>query len=166
MESTTGIWTMRCTMFVDRASSNLVIVDRSNGDELERFSLDLVYEPTAIFKDDKREIYTNLILFTVLDDPRKRSGPSDMHIFQSIANPLTNQATKAQDIVDEIQAAKEGRGRATSGQRIPPPPSGPAPQPPRFGDMESYLKESAGLGRSDFFTQQGLENGIIRPIVS
>lgn len=155
MESTTGIWTMRCTMFVDRASSNLVIVDRSNGDELERFSLDLVYEPTAIFKDDKREIYTNLILFTVLDDPRKRSGPSDMHIFQSIANPLTNQATKAQDIVDEIQAAKEGRGRATSGQRIPPPPSGPAPQPPRFGDMESYLKESAGLGRSDFFTQQG-----------
>lgn len=58
-------------------------------DELERFSLDLVYEPTAIFKDDKREIYTNLILFTVLDDPRKRSGPSDMHIFQSIANPVS-----------------------------------------------------------------------------
>ncbi|XP_034306278.2 epidermal growth factor receptor kinase substrate 8 isoform X25 [Magallana gigas] len=146
MESTTGIWTMRCTMFVDRASSNLVIVDRSNGDELERFSLDLVYEPTAIFKDDKREIYTNLILFTVLDDPRKRSGPSDMHIFQSIANPLTNQATKAQDIVDEIQAAKEGRGRATSGQRIPPPPSGPAPQPPRFGDMDYRQSRVGGLG--------------------
>lgn len=139
MESTTGIWTMRCTMFVDRASSNLVIVDRSNGDELERFSLDLVYEPTAIFKDDKREIYTNLILFTVLDDPRKRSGPSDMHIFQSIANP-------AQDIVDEIQAAKEGRGRATSGQRIPPPPSGPAPQPPRFGDMDYRQSRVGGLG--------------------
>lgn len=139
MESTTGIWTMRCTMFVDRTSSNLVIVDRSNGDELERFSLDLVYEPTAIFKDDKREIYTNLILFTVLDDPRKRSGPSDMHIFQSIANP-------AQDIVDEIQAAKEGRGRATSGQRIPPPPSGPAPQPPRIGDMDYRQSRVGGLG--------------------
>lgn len=69
-------------------------------DELERFSLDLVYEPTAIFKDDKREIYTNLILFTVLDDPRKRSGPSDMHIFQSIANPVSILESKSTGLTE------------------------------------------------------------------
>ncbi|XP_048779459.2 epidermal growth factor receptor kinase substrate 8-like protein 1 isoform X5 [Ostrea edulis] len=146
MEGTTGIWTMRCTMIVERKPLTLVILDKSNGEELERFPLDLVHEPTAIFKDDKREIYTNLILFTVLEDPRRRNGQADMHIFQSIV-------TAAQDIVDEIQAAKDGRLGGTSGQRIPPPPMGPAPNPPRFGD-ETYLKESAGLGRSDFYTQQ------------
>ncbi|XP_078332261.1 epidermal growth factor receptor kinase substrate 8-like isoform X2 [Crassostrea virginica] len=182
MESTTGIWTMRCTMTIDRHSNMLVIIDRSNGDELEKFPLDLVYEPTAIFKDDKREIYNNLILFSVLEDSRKRNGPSDMHIFQSVVNPRTKVETPAQEIVDEIQAVKEGRSRGIQGQRIPPPPTGPAPQPPRFGDMgmtimspditeskqnietqvrnldihdsETYLKESAGLGRSDFFSQQ------------
>ena len=31
MESTTGIWTMRCTMTIDRHSNMLVIIDRSNG---------------------------------------------------------------------------------------------------------------------------------------
>lgn len=55
-------------------------------DELERFSLDFVYEFIVIFKDDKREIYINLILFIVLDDFRKRSGLFDMYIFQSIVN--------------------------------------------------------------------------------
>ncbi|KAK3102292.1 hypothetical protein FSP39_010265 [Pinctada imbricata] len=124
MEQSTGIWTMRCSMAVER--KYLVIIDKANGEELERFPIENVHDPTAIFKDDRREIYTNLILFTVLEDPRRRGGQADMHIFQSISAP-------AQHIVDDIQAVKEGRARPP-GPRIPPPPMGPAPDPPRFGD--------------------------------
>ncbi|XP_062606457.1 epidermal growth factor receptor kinase substrate 8-like isoform X2 [Saccostrea cucullata] len=182
MESSTGIWTMRCVMIVDKQTSTLMIIDKGNGEELERFPIESVHEPTAIFKDDKREIYTNLILFTVVDDIRRRNGPADMHIFQSIISP-------AQEIVDEIQAAKDGRPSSSFGQKIPPPPMGPAPNPPRFGEaghwvigrptvtrrqfsassadfnqefikssqnyQKTYLKENAGLGRSDFYSQQG-----------
>ncbi|KAJ8299245.1 hypothetical protein KUTeg_023305 [Tegillarca granosa] len=72
MENTTGIWTMRCLLIVER--KNLIVIDKGNGEELERFPIQLVHEPTAIFKDDRREIYTNLILFTILDDPRKRNS--------------------------------------------------------------------------------------------
>ena len=121
MESTTGIWTMRCVMIIER--KNLVVIDKGNGDELERFPLELVHDPTAIFKEDRREVYTNLILFSVLDQPGKYNGRCDMHIFQSIRVP-------AQEIVDEILAAKEGRPSRNISS-IPPPPMGPAPDPDR-----------------------------------
>ncbi|XP_052066250.1 epidermal growth factor receptor kinase substrate 8-like isoform X2 [Mytilus californianus] len=120
MESTTGIWTMRCVMIIER--KNLIVIDKGNGEELERFPLELVHEPTAIFKEDKREVYTNLILFTMLENPGKYNSRCDMHIFQSINAP-------AQDIVDELLAAKEGRPKLFSSS-IPPPPMGPAPDPP------------------------------------
>jgi epidermal growth factor receptor kinase substrate 8 len=77
-------------------------------DELERFPIAQVHEPTAIFKNDKREIYNNLVLFTILDDPRKRNSQTDMHIFQSVASP-------AQEVVDELLASKDGRGRVGAG---------------------------------------------------
>ncbi|CAC5385775.1 EPS8 [Mytilus coruscus] len=64
MESTTGIWTMRCVMIIER--KNLIVIDKGNG---------------------------------------------------------------AQDIVDELLAAKEGRPKLFSSS-IPPPPMGPAPDPP------------------------------------
>lgn len=57
-------------------------------EELERFPLELVHEPTAIFKEDKREVYTNLIMFTMLENPGKYSSRCDMHIFQSINAPV------------------------------------------------------------------------------
>ncbi|XP_071120694.1 epidermal growth factor receptor kinase substrate 8-like isoform X5 [Mytilus edulis] len=120
MESTTGIWTMRCVMIIER--KNLIVIDKGNGEELERFPLELVHEPTAIFKEDKREVYTNLIMFTMLENPGKYSSRCDMHIFQSINAP-------AQDIVDELLAAKEGRPKLFQSS-IPPPPMGPAPDPP------------------------------------
>ncbi|XP_059170849.1 epidermal growth factor receptor kinase substrate 8-like isoform X3 [Physella acuta] len=106
MENTTGIWTMRCILIVERGC--LVILDNSSGEELERFPIQLVQDPTAIFKNDRREIYNNLILFTIVDDPKKRSSQADMHIFQSCKAP-------AQEIVDEILAAKNGQ------QKLYPP---------------------------------------------
>ena len=58
-------------------------------DELERFPLAQVHEPTAVLKNDRRETYNNLILFTVIDDPRRKNSPSDMHIFQSVNAPVS-----------------------------------------------------------------------------
>ena len=58
-------------------------------DELERFALSCVHEPTAVLKNDKRETYNNLVLFTIIDDPRRKNGPSDMHIFQSVNAPVS-----------------------------------------------------------------------------
>jgi epidermal growth factor receptor kinase substrate 8 len=152
MENTTGIWTMRCLLFVER--NYLLILDNSTGEELERFPIQLVQDPTAVFKNDRREIYNNLILFTVIDDPKKRSSQADMHIFQSSKAP-------AQEIVDEILAAKNGQQRLYQGggaiviyqhntnkyrnyrPKIPPPPVGRAPEPPanayNFQDMRQFL---------------------------
>ncbi|XP_012939830.1 epidermal growth factor receptor kinase substrate 8 [Aplysia californica] len=138
MENTTGIWTMRCVLIVER--NYLVILDNSTLEELERFPVQLVQDPTAIFKNDRREIYNNLILFTIVDDPKKRSSQADMHIFQSCKAP-------AQEIVDEILASQGGQQRvhpAGGGSssmviyqtsknyrsKIPPPPVVPAPEPP------------------------------------
>ncbi|CAG5116293.1 unnamed protein product, partial [Candidula unifasciata] len=114
MENTTGIWSMRCILIVER--NHLVIVDNSTGEELEKFPIQLVQDPTAIFKNDHREIYNNLILFTIVDDPKKRSPQADMHIFQSSRAP-------AQEIVDEILAAKSGQQRLPQGgePRVLPP---------------------------------------------
>uniref|UniRef100_A0A0B7BDQ4 SH3 domain-containing protein n=1 Tax=Arion vulgaris TaxID=1028688 RepID=A0A0B7BDQ4_9EUPU len=136
MENTTGIWTMRCVLIVERNS--LVILDNSSGEELEKFPVQLVQDPTAIFKNDRREIYNNLILFTIVDDPKKRSSHADMHIFQSSKAP-------AQEIVDEILAAKNGQQRLQQGDisRILPPPVGPAPEPPKnaynFQGMREFI---------------------------
>ncbi|XP_053384483.1 epidermal growth factor receptor kinase substrate 8-like isoform X2 [Mercenaria mercenaria] len=167
MESSTGIWTMRCMLIVERR--NIIVIDKGNGDELERFPLSHVHEPTAVLKNDRRETYNNLVLFTILDDPRRKNGPSDMHIFQSVNAP-------AHDIVDEILSAK-GEGGGKRGQydkHIPPPPSGPAPEPPygksqnlretnRYGDpyrdepplearlQETRLSETARLGETGRF---------------
>ncbi|XP_071120699.1 epidermal growth factor receptor kinase substrate 8-like isoform X10 [Mytilus edulis] len=147
MESTTGIWTMRCVMIIER--KNLIVIDKGNGEELERFPLELVHEPTAIFKEDKREVYTNLIMFTMLENPGKYSSRCDMHIFQSINAP-------AQDIVDELLAAKEGRPKLFQSS-IPPPPMGPAPDPPggnrggNFGQSQyraSYTEPPGGQNES------------------
>ncbi|XP_076114989.1 epidermal growth factor receptor kinase substrate 8-like isoform X14 [Mytilus galloprovincialis] len=146
MESTTGIWTMRCVMIIER--KNLIVIDKGNGEELERFPLELVHEPTAIFKEDKREVYTNLIMFTMLENPGKYSSRCDMHIFQSINAP-------AQDIVDELLAAKEGRPKLFQSS-IPPPPMGPAPDPPggnrgNYGQSQyraSYTEPPGGQNES------------------
>jgi len=47
-----------------------------------------VHEPTAVLKNDRNETYNNLLLFTIIDDPRRKNSPSDMHIFQSINTPV------------------------------------------------------------------------------
>ncbi len=50
------------------------------------FPLSLVVDPTSVVSDDKKDIYNNILLFTVLEDMNKKSmsTPSEMHIFQCI----------------------------------------------------------------------------------
>ncbi|XP_053384488.1 epidermal growth factor receptor kinase substrate 8-like isoform X7 [Mercenaria mercenaria] len=149
MESSTGIWTMRCMLIVERR--NIIVIDKGNGDELERFPLSHVHEPTAVLKNDRRETYNNLVLFTILDDPRRKNGPSDMHIFQSVNAP-------AHDIVDEILSAK-GEGGGKRGQydkHIPPPPSGPAPEPP-YG--RGYGQSRVGDFRASYIHREDMDTG-------
>ncbi len=56
--------------------------------------LSLIHEPTSVINDDKKDIYNNILLFTVLEDPKKRNSlQSEMHIFQCLKNHV-NTLTK------------------------------------------------------------------------
>ena len=49
--------------------------------------LNLIHEPTSVINDDKKDIYNNILLFTVLEDSKKMSSnQSEMHIFQCLKN--------------------------------------------------------------------------------
>ena len=61
--------------------------------EVELFPLDLLHEPTSVVSDDKKDIYNNILLFTVLEDPRKKlitGTPSEMHIFQCVRTHVSS----------------------------------------------------------------------------
>lgn len=112
MEMTTGIWTMQCQLAVE--AKNIVIIDKSTGAEMERFPLEQVVEPTAKMNRDRRDVYKNILIFSVIGE-RGRNPESEMHIFQCISVP-------AQQVVDEIKMAKAGRyaGRPAYVPRDPP----------------------------------------------
>lgn len=76
--------------------------------------MSLVSDPTSVVSDDKKDIYNNILLFTVLEDTKRKSSahssssssgsttPTEMHIFQCLR-------THSAEIVDEIYRVKEGR---------------------------------------------------------
>lgn len=56
--------------------------------------LNLVHEPTSVINEDKKDIYNNILLFTVLEDPKKKSSSqSEMHIFQCLKNHVSQLRT-------------------------------------------------------------------------
>ena len=55
---------------------------------MERFPLSLINDPTAVTNEDRRDIYNNILLFTVMGDNYQRS-PSEMHIFQCKSSPVS-----------------------------------------------------------------------------
>lgn len=55
---------------------------------MERFPLHLVTDPTAVTNRDRRDVYNNILLFTVLEDPHSKSA-TEMHIFQSVGRPVS-----------------------------------------------------------------------------
>jgi len=75
------------------------------------FPLYLISDPTSVISDDKKDIYNNILLFTVLEDTKKKtSTPSEMHIFQCVK-------THSAEIVDELYKAKEGRRQNQPGAK-------------------------------------------------
>ena len=54
-------------------------------EEMERFPLTLVTDPTAVTNEDRRDVYNNIFLLTVMEDDYKRS-PTEMHIFQCVSH--------------------------------------------------------------------------------
>ncbi|XP_013406979.1 epidermal growth factor receptor kinase substrate 8 isoform X6 [Lingula anatina] len=144
MEQNSGIWTMRCRMVIER--KHLVVIDGQTGEEMERFPLPLVSEPAAVSSSDRRDIYNNIVLFIVVEDPKKKnSNPSEMHIFQCVSRP-------AQEVVDDIKVAKMGKVRPSSGgppPRIPPPPIEPAPEPPNGMQVRNHISMFEERGRRE-----------------
>ncbi|XP_064635199.1 epidermal growth factor receptor kinase substrate 8-like isoform X3 [Lineus longissimus] len=131
MDSTTGIWTMRCTLILEQR--HILVIDKQQSAEIERFPLSLVVDPTAMYNRDRKEVYNNLLLFTVLEDQKKRSTTlTEMHIFQIISSP-------AQELVDEIKKFRERLKEPLPPSRnhyIPPAPQEHAPQPPENGNVK------------------------------
>ncbi|KAL1438594.1 hypothetical protein MTO96_047951 [Rhipicephalus appendiculatus] len=131
MEKSKGIWTQKMKMKLDRKW--VIIIDCENGDVVERFPMSLISDPTAFTSDDPRELYNNILVFVVQDDPTSSSQQehAEMHIFQCVR-------ISAKEVVDDIKAFIMGksRGRRSShdrGSGLPPPPNVAAPEPPVNG---------------------------------
>lgn len=111
MEKSQGLWAMECQLMID--GKNVVVFDKKTGQDVEAFPLELVCEPTSVVSEEKKDAaYNNIILFTVLEDGRRKSSPpTEMHIFQCAAD------VRSADIVDEIYKMKETRLAMTANER-------------------------------------------------
>ena len=81
MEKTSGIWTQKMMLRLDREW--VTIQDFENGEVVERFPLNLIVEPTAFTSVDPKDLYNNIFIFVVGEDPLNRDPP-EMHIFQCV----------------------------------------------------------------------------------
>jgi len=81
-----SIWPLRVRVVI--GDRELVVIDLQTGEDMEHFPLSLVSEPTSATAVDRRvngcDVLDNLVLFTVLEDPVKKTSPPEMHVFQCI----------------------------------------------------------------------------------
>jgi len=61
----------------------LVVFDAETHDEMENFPIELVNRPAAFFSRKPDDIYRNIVLLTVLEDPLVEMSESEVHVFQS-----------------------------------------------------------------------------------
>lgn len=128
MEKSSGIWTQKMQMRLEKKW--VVIIDNENGDVVERFPMSLISEPTSYTSNDPRELYNNIVVFIVKDDPKnKNHNPPEMHIFQCAR-------VSAQEVVNEMKMFIGGKWKPSpkeNGRHLPPPPLNPPPEPPVNG---------------------------------
>ncbi|XP_042913155.2 epidermal growth factor receptor kinase substrate 8 isoform X4 [Parasteatoda tepidariorum] len=128
MEKSSGIWTQKMQMRLEKKW--VVIIDNENGDVVERFPMSLISEPTSYTSNDPRELYNNIVVFIVKDDPKnKNQNPPEMHIFQCAR-------VSAQEVVNEMKMFISGKWKPSpkeNGRHLPPPPLSPPPEPPVNG---------------------------------
>ncbi|XP_076306767.1 epidermal growth factor receptor kinase substrate 8-like isoform X2 [Tachypleus tridentatus] len=134
MEKSTGIWTQKMQLKLDRRW--VVIKDYENGDVVEKFPMNLISDPTSFISNDSREIYNNVLIFIVREDSRnKLKNSGEMHIFQCVR-------VSAQDVVEEMRLFMNGKwkpGYRSTPRPIPPPPSNPPPNPPLNGRVRDHV---------------------------
>lgn len=133
MEKASGIWTQKMMLRLDRAW--VTILDYENGEVVERFPLNLIHEPTAFTSKDPKDLYNNIFIFVVGEDPVHRDPP-EMHIFQCVG-------VSSELVVEDLKMYMAGNYRPGAGSaaaaaaaaatRIPPPPNKPPPEPPMNG---------------------------------
>jgi len=143
MEKASGIWTQKMMLRFDR--DWITIADFENGEVVERFPMMLIHEPTAFTSKDPKDLYNNIFIFVVGEDP-VHHDPPEMHIFQCVG-------VSSQVVVDDLKmfmagnvrlaerasvasaavAASSSSSAAIAGNRIPPPPNKPPPEPPLNG---------------------------------
>jgi len=109
MEKTSGIWTQKMLMRLEKRMVN--IMDHENREVVERFPLHLVREPTAFTSNDPKEMYNNIVIYIVGLPPDEQGNNSEMHIFQCVN-------VSARDVVEDLKALKHG-GRVRSGPKSP-----------------------------------------------
>ncbi|GFR05139.1 epidermal growth factor receptor kinase substrate 8-like protein 2 [Trichonephila clavata] len=128
MEKSSGIWTQKMQMRLEKKW--VVIIDNENGDVVERFPMSLISEPTSYTSNDPRELYNNIVVFIVKDEPKnKNHNPPEMHIFQCAR-------VSAQEVVNEMKMFISGKWKPSTkenGRHLPPPPMSPPPDPPVNG---------------------------------
>lgn len=143
MEKASGIWTQKMMLRLDR--DWITIADFENGEVVERFPMMLIHEPTAFTSKDPKDLYNNIFIFVVGEDP-VHHDPPEMHIFQCVG-------VSSQVVVDDLKMFMAGNVRLTgrasvtsiaastsaaaaaavAANRIPPPPNKPPPEPPLNG---------------------------------
>lgn len=105
MEKTSGIWTQKMLMRLDRKMVN--IMDHENKEVVERFPINFVREPTAFTSNDPKEMYNNIVIYIVGHSQDDSISPNEMHIFQCVN-------VSARDVVEDLKAFKQGRYRAAA----------------------------------------------------
>uniref|UniRef100_A0A6A7FVU1 Epidermal growth factor receptor kinase substrate 8-like protein 2 n=2 Tax=Hirondellea gigas TaxID=1518452 RepID=A0A6A7FVU1_9CRUS len=156
MEKTTGIWTQKMQLRLER--NWVLILSHENEDIVEKFPIELIREPTAFTSDDPKELYNNIFIFVVAEDPKGNyTNSTEMHIFQCMQ-------ISAKDVVEEMKLCISGkwgalRGEGTAPPRrshgssrelIPPPPLERAPEPPMHnGYRGDYMRRSPVRGSSN-----------------
>ncbi|KAK2725043.1 epidermal growth factor receptor kinase substrate 8-like [Artemia franciscana] len=135
MEKTSGIWTQK--LYLRLEANWVVIIDYENGEIIEKFPIHLIRDPTAFTSSDPKEIYDNIYVFIVGEDPVTQNPP-EMHIFQCVR-------VKATALVEEMKGFMTGVKKGG----IPPPPNAPPPEPPGSGRDSVPPFGQAGDHRAD-----------------
>jgi epidermal growth factor receptor kinase substrate 8 len=114
METTTGIWTMRIEMRID--PKEIVITETATQKEIESFPISFITNPVHIQTDNKKDVYNNIVIFTVQSDAAGRTPP-EMNVFQCIG-------VSGKEVVEDITAARNGK--------FPRPKRPPVKEKPRL----------------------------------
>lgn len=136
MEKSNGIWTQKMQMRLEKKW--VVIIDYENGDVVERFPMSLIGDPTSYTSNDPRELYNNILVFVVREDPKTKShAPAEMHIFQCLR-------VSAQDVVDEMKLFVSGK-RKTGYRESVVGPQGPLPPEPTPSNGGPSVREQVSM---------------------